>query len=288
MDKNGLSDPYCIVYENKREVKATSCVENTLDPVWDNVVEFCTADYTKTVVSLVLHDKDVTTLETLRIKDDPDDFMGSCNFYLSKEQPYFFKRTMDVLFRVRAGKDGLKRAGIICVSALFRPVPAVAKTEKLRPMGGLPDGEPLDKKFLKKKTDPQALEALLIAEKGGIEIQIIQGRNLVVMDMTGDSDPFVTIKYGSGKEKFKSKVIDNTLTPVWNETCRLPLPNEDDKMIIDVWDKDPLSQEKMGHVTFTLAQLREKGKNPGVKEWYKLKKVKTGEIQLAFTYIAPQ
>jgi hypothetical protein len=59
-------------------------VENTLDPVWDNVVEFCTADYTKTVVSLVLHDKDVTTLETLRIKDDPDDFMGSCNFYLSK------------------------------------------------------------------------------------------------------------------------------------------------------------------------------------------------------------
>jgi hypothetical protein len=59
-------------------------VENTLDPVWDNVVEFCTADYTKTVVSLVLHDKDVTTLETLRIKDDPDDFMGSCNFYLTK------------------------------------------------------------------------------------------------------------------------------------------------------------------------------------------------------------
>ncbi len=66
------------------QIKATSCVENTLDPVWDNVVEFCTADYTKTVVSLVLHDKDVTTLETLRIKDDPDDFMGSCNFYLTK------------------------------------------------------------------------------------------------------------------------------------------------------------------------------------------------------------
>ena len=75
----------------------------------------------------------------------------------------------------------------------------------------------------------------------------------------------------------------------------------------------------MGHVIFTLAQLKEKGKvgyffhllmsnvsttlkdlyelipfffallkNPSDKEWYKLKKVKTGEIQLAFTYIPPQ
>ncbi|XP_028393430.1 uncharacterized protein LOC114517807 [Dendronephthya gigantea] len=290
MDKNGLSDPYCIVYENKTEIKATSCVENTLDPVWDNVVEFCTADYTKTVVSLVLHDKDVTALETLRIKDDPDDFMGSCNFYLTKEEPYFFKRRMDVLFRVNAGTSGLKKAGTICVSSMFRPVAAVAQTEKLRPMGGLPDGEPLDKKFLKKKTDPQALEAIQIAEKGGIEIQIIQGRNLVVMDVTGKSDPFVTIKFGSGKgkERFKSQIKYNTLTPVWNETCRLPLPNQDDKMTIDVWDKDPLSQEKMGHVTFTRAELKAFEKNPGVKEWYKLKKVKTGEIQLAFTYVPPQ
>ena len=31
-------------------------------------------------------------------------------------------------------------------------------------------------------------------------------------------------------------------------------------LLQNVWDKDPLSQEKMGHVTFTLAQLREKGK----------------------------
>ena len=42
---------------------------------------------------------------------------------------------MDVLFRIRAGKDGLKKAGIICVSALFRPVPAVAKTGTVKNAG---------------------------------------------------------------------------------------------------------------------------------------------------------
>lgn len=288
MDKNGLSDPYCIVYENRREVKTTSCVENTLNPVWDNVVEFCTADYTQTVISLVLHDKDVTALETLRIKEDPDDFMGSCNFTLSKENPHLFKKKLNVLFRIGTGKDGVKKAGILCISALFRPVSTVAKTEKLRTVGGLTEGEPLHKKHMKKKADPQALDALLIAESGGVEIQIIQGRKLVVMDITGKSDPFVTIRNGSGKEKFRSKVIYNSLNPEWNETCRVPLPNDKENMIIDVWDKDPLSQEKMGHLTFTLAQLKEMGKIPNSKEWYKLKKVKTGEIQLVFTYIAAQ
>ncbi|XP_046860503.1 uncharacterized protein PYUK71.03c-like isoform X2 [Xenia sp. Carnegie-2017] len=287
MDKNGLSDPYCILYKNKQEVKRTNSVANTLNPVWDNVIEFCTADYTRTVMSLVIHDKDVTALETLRIKDDPDDFMGSCNFCLSKDEPYFFKKKIDVMFRISSMEDGLKKAGIIYISALFRPVATVATTEKLRPMEGLPDGEPLHKKYLKKKKDSQALDALMIAERGGMEIQIIQGRDLVVMDVTGKSDPFVTIKYGT-KEKYRTKVIYNTLTPVWNETCRLPLPNKNDKLTIDVWDKDPLSQEKMGHVTFTLAQLKQMRNRLGAKEWYELKKVKSGEIQIGFTYISSQ
>ena len=39
---------------------------------------------------------------------------------------------MDVLFRVNAGKDGLKKAGTICVSALFRSVAAVAKTGTMK------------------------------------------------------------------------------------------------------------------------------------------------------------
>lgn len=35
---------------------------------------------------------------------------------------------MDVLFRINSGRDGLKKAGTMCVSALFRSVSAVAKT----------------------------------------------------------------------------------------------------------------------------------------------------------------
>ena len=40
----------------------------------------------------------------------------------------------------------------------------------------------------------------------------------------GKSDPFVKVKEGSeGKEKFRTRIIDNTLDPVWNETATMAM-----------------------------------------------------------------
>ena len=40
----------------------------------------------------------------------------------------------------------------------------------------------------------------------------------------GKSDPFVKVKEGSdGKEKFRTRTIDNTLDPVWNETATMAM-----------------------------------------------------------------
>ena len=65
------------------------------------------------------------------------------------------------------------------------------------------------------------------------------------MDILGKSDPFVTIRNGSGKEKFRSKVIYNSLNPEWNETCRVPLPNDKENMIIVSMRNAPRAQGLM-------------------------------------------
>ena len=40
----------------------------------------------------------------------------------------------------------------------------------------------------------------------------------------GKSDPFVKVKEGSeGKEKFRTRTIDNTLDPVWNEIATMAM-----------------------------------------------------------------
>ena len=58
-------------------------------------------------------------------------------------------------------------------------------------------------------------------EKGSIQINIDEGKNLVPMDPTGYSDPYVKIKLipeSKEVEKQKTQIKKSTLNPVWNES----------------------------------------------------------------------
>ncbi|PFX19516.1 Synaptotagmin-4 [Stylophora pistillata] len=283
MDKHGLSDPYCVIYENGRQAKRGEAVKGTLSPIWDTMVEILVADFTQTTLSFVILDKDTNSIKM--IKDERSDFMGSCNLSLTEVSPVLFKKNLDLLYRVKG--SGMMKAGKLCVSAIFRPVPSVAKSEMKESGQGLPEGEPPGQKDA--KTEIQTLEALLRAERGSVEINIYQGRNLVAKDITGKSDPFVTVKDGSeGREKYRTRTITNTLEPVWSETAVVAMPDVNGLLLLEVWDKDPLTQERMGQIGFTTEKLKDLGKPPYEKHWYRLRGVKSGELQLAFKYTPRQ
>ncbi|XP_015752800.1 PREDICTED: protein kinase C beta type-like [Acropora digitifera] len=139
MDKNGLSDPYCVIYANTKQAKQGEAVKATLNPEWDTMVELLVADYTQTTLSFVVLDKETPAIKV--IKDDRGHFMGSCNLSLTEESPALFKKNLDLLYKVKG--SGMMKAGKLCVSAIFRPVPSVAKSEIKEPGQGLPEGEPL-------------------------------------------------------------------------------------------------------------------------------------------------
>ena len=42
----------------------------------------------------------------------------------------------------------------------------------------------------------------------------------------GKSDPFVTMRTDDNVEKFRSKVLQKTLNPVWNETVTIAMPGD--------------------------------------------------------------
>ena len=105
---------------------------------------------------------------------------------------------------------------------------------------------------------------------------------------TGRSDPFVIVRVGSGKqEKFKTKVVYRTLNPVWNEQITLAMPQKHERVCVEVWDKDPLSQERLGSTHFNHDDLLHLGANENEKHWFDLDKAKSGEIQLQFTVVMP-
>ena len=57
--------------------------------------------------------------------------------------------------------------------------------------------------------------------------------NSVSTRFSGKSDPFVTVKQGSeGREKFRTRTIDNTLEPVWNESTVVAMPDTNGLLLL--------------------------------------------------------
>ncbi|KAI4504174.1 hypothetical protein M0802_000645 [Mischocyttarus mexicanus] len=90
-----------------------------------------------------------------------------------------------------------------------------------------------------------------------VTIVLVEAKSLLPMDIDGLSDPYV--KFRLGTEKYKSKVINKTLNPVWLEQFDLHLyedPYLGQELEVTVWDRDRSHQDDlMGRTVINLATL---------------------------------
>ncbi|XP_074456366.1 multiple C2 and transmembrane domain-containing protein 2 isoform X1 [Larus michahellis] len=87
-----------------------------------------------------------------------------------------------------------------------------------------------------------------------LTIHLKEGRNLVIRDRCGTSDPYVKFKL-NGKTLYKSKVVYKNLNPVWDETVVLPVQTLHQKLWIKVYDRDLTSSDFMGSAFVALTEL---------------------------------
>ncbi|XP_059338255.1 multiple C2 and transmembrane domain-containing protein 2 [Ammospiza nelsoni] len=87
-----------------------------------------------------------------------------------------------------------------------------------------------------------------------LTIHLKEGRNLVIRDRCGTSDPYVKFKL-NGKTLYKSKVVYKNLNPVWDETVVLPIQTLDQNLWIKVYDRDLTSSDFMGSASVALTEL---------------------------------
>ena len=74
-------------------------------------------------------------------------------------------------------------------------------------------------------------------------IKIISGINIPVADNTGLSDPFCIVELKDRKEKKKTLIRKQTLTPEWNQTFQFKiLSYNTDMFILSLYDYDKLSK----------------------------------------------
>uniref|UniRef100_A0A0B7ARF5 Uncharacterized protein n=1 Tax=Arion vulgaris TaxID=1028688 RepID=A0A0B7ARF5_9EUPU len=283
-DKTGASDPYCVLFCNRKRVLTTPFVPRTRNPRWESWVEFFVADYTKSSLSFFVYDWDGTN--TIN-----DDFLGSVHISLTESQPEMIKRTLILGYnKPEEGFVADTKCGHITVSVVFRSVPSVANSERFREV--MKSYKPSDYLYSEDLMSPSSVASLqgrrstttaymdeLLSDKIIVELTILQGKDMMAMDRNGFSDPFCVVSV-KGKKVFTTTVKKKTLFPKWNETVTTEMSLLDSpSLTIDVFDKDVISKDFMGKLTLSIDQLKELSIK-GTSDWFTLEKIKIGQLQL--------
>ncbi|GFO03794.1 extended synaptotagmin-1, partial [Plakobranchus ocellatus] len=283
-DKTGASDPYCVLFCDRRRVLTTPFIPRTRNPHWESWTEFFVADYTRMQLSFFVYDWDGHN-------NINDDFLGSVHLNLSDSTPEIIKKSMTLGYnRPDEGFTVDKACGQITISVVFRPVPSVAKSEKFREV--MKSYKPNDYLYREDLMSPSSVAGVpgrrstaaaymdeLLSDKVIIELTILQGKDLVAMDRNGYSDPFCVVSV-KGKKVLTTAVKKKTLFPKWNETVTTEMSLADAPDVkIDVFDKDMISNDFMGTVKLSLDQLKELSLKAS-SDWYSLEKTKSGKLQL--------
>lgn len=107
------------------------------------------------------------------------------------------------------------------------------------PIGGIP-------------VDTSELE---LKPQGKLTLTVVKASGLKNMEMIGKSDPYVVLSIRP-LIKVKTKVIDNNLNPVWNQTFELIAEDkETQSLIIEVFDKDIGQDKRLGIVKLPLIDV---------------------------------
>lgn len=100
------------------------------------------------------------------------------------------------------------------------------------------------------------ISELELKPQGKLTVTVVKANALKNKEMIGKSDPYVVLQIRP-LFKVKTKVINNNLNPVWNETFELIAEDKETQaLILEVFDEDNLAQDKkLGIVKLPLIDL---------------------------------
>ncbi|KZV16518.1 synaptotagmin-5-like [Dorcoceras hygrometricum] len=102
---------------------------------------------------------------------------------------------------------------------------------------------------------PVDLSELELKPVGKVTVTVVRANDLKNMEVFGKSDPYVVVHIRP-LVKVKTKVVDNNLNPVWNQTFELIAEDkETQSLVLEVFDRDIGQDKRLGVARIQLIEV---------------------------------
>ncbi|AES73605.2 calcium-dependent lipid-binding (CaLB domain) family protein [Medicago truncatula] len=277
----GKSDPFAVVFVRplRDKTKTSKIINNQLNPIWNEHFEF------------IIEDESTQHL-TIRIFDDEGiqaaELIGCAQVSLKELEPGKVKDVWLKLVKdLEIHKDN-KYRGEVHLELLYCPygVENTFKSPFVRDYSlttfektlknGASDGEEEDNSISSSSSSSRRKSNVIV--RGVLSVTVISAEDLPIVDFMGKADPFVVLALKKSEKKQKTRVVNETLNPVWNQTFDFVVEDGlHDMLIVELWDHDTFGKEKMGKVIMTLTKVILEGE---YDETFILDDAKSGKINL--------
>ncbi|CAK9182899.1 unnamed protein product [Ilex paraguariensis] len=276
LDKDliGKSDPYAVVFIRplRDRMKTSKTINNQLNPIWNEHFEFIVEDAS-------------TQHLTLKIYDDEgigaSELIGSAQVPLQGLEPGKVKDVWLKLVKDLQVHWDNKNRGLVHVELLYCPYgtestfrnpfdPDFRLTSLEKALKSGTEAADLKKSGSQRKRD--------VIVRGVLSVTVISAEDLPAADLMGKSDPYVVLMMKKSEQKNKTRVLNNTLNPVWNQTFDFVVEDGlHDLLILEVWDHDTFGKEKLGRCIMTLTRVLLEGE---YTDTFSLDVAKKGKLNL--------
>ncbi|XP_054792574.1 synaptotagmin-4-like isoform X1 [Prosopis cineraria] len=268
----GKSDPFALLFVRplRDRTKQSKTINNDLNPVWNEHFEF------------IVEDPNSQSF-TVRVFDDDGiqnaEFLGAAQVQIRELEPGKVKEVWLKLVKELGVQRDNKYRGEVHLELLYIPIGLENHfNNPFNPDYSLTAYE----KTLKDRVDDDAVPKKNVFVRGVLSVTVISAEDLPVVDLLGKADPFVVLMLKKSDRKHKTRVVNECLNPVWNQTFDFVVEDAlHDLLIIEVWDHDTFGKEKIGRVILTFTRIILKGE---FQDTFALNGSPSGKITLHFRW----
>lgn len=267
----GKSDPFAKLFIRplRDRIKRSRTISNDLNPVWNEHFEFVVEDET-------------TQQLTVKIYDDEgvqaSEYMGGVVVKIKDLQPCKVTDVWLKLLKDLEIQRDRKDRGQVHLELLYCPygtenpfaVQKFAMTSLEKALkSGTSGSEVVDTSTHKKKD---------VIVRGVLSVTVISAEDLPAMDVMGKSDPFVVLSLKKTEAKNKTRVVNDSLNPTWNQTFDFVVEDGlHDMLILEVYDHDTFGKDFMGRCIMSLTRALMEGE---YQDSPALEKAKSGKLNV--------